>query len=237
MITNKNATKITLKEAFKAQTMLSNMINEGIYLIEPSCFKVVKTTHDYEKGGIKDKASIEDTLEPFCPAFDWGLTSIVDGVNDLIKMKVVLAEAIEKAKNKASVKIDTRKISNANKQLLLSKLSNFSKFANSSKSKGRGSMLQSDNEGKQTEFVYPTDVYTEYDFDKTKINAVIKRLTQETNDDSAEIELCQLTKIVEFDPESIIATTFAEFMILKKAACDKKKAEETNDNGGSGSQN
>ena len=195
-----------LKEAFRMQNQLSNLIEQAdMFLAEPG--NITKTTEKHNRKKANPAAEDEEIVVQREDTYEPGI--MIDLVMDLIAEKEKLSKEISVAKRAYEDDIDTALAINKEKQRITRLFSRMAGIkATEKKRTGRDFMIN--GEGNQTPYSYPVDVVTVIDFDRDKVRGIAKRLQAETDLVSNGIDKANLTIEVSYHPKYEIGCTLEE---------------------------
>lgn len=195
-----------LKEAFRMQNYLAKMMDEAkSYLGKTSNITKMTKTHLRSKS---NPNGVDET-EEVKPEMDYDPGKVVDLYLDLISEREKLAIAIDKAKQEADIDMDAAIMSNKDKQIALTRMRLMDALkADETEVTGKDYLIN--NEGNQVPYNYKIKTVTEINYDRNVIKGIIKRLSRETDETSAKIDLLNVTLQVAYDPRFEIDSSFED---------------------------
>lgn len=210
---------MNLKEAFQAQNKIEELFSTFTnYLeVERNVTRVVEK-HFRSKAA---EGQIDETLD--VTNYDvkiYDTNKVIDFLLVLIDEREKLAKAIHAAKSKMTFDIDTAVDVNKKRHNAAGVLRELRQLKSKSllrKNVGTGYVFNKD--GNQTDFRYDVEVVTTIDFDRNKVRDLVKKLQDNADKVSAEIDAAlintQVEYILPFDLHASAAEILEEFNATK----------------------
>lgn len=189
---------MVLKEAFRYQNYLGSLINNAsLYLCDVD--NVTKKKQEHLRSKVNSEANDETIDISKKSDLECTPNQVIDFMINVLAEKEKLTNAIDDAKNKASINIDSSVAINKQKQNVVAILSRIANLkANEKITKGAG--YKFNQEGNQTVYYYDVKEVTTIDFDRNKVKAIIKKLRKETDETSSLIDKLQIEIDVDYNP-------------------------------------
>lgn len=198
----KEDNKMRLKEAFTLQNKILSLYDSVIAMLTPDTFAQTKVHHIYSKANIGNDV-IEDLpqdVNRLAGDQPYDFDKLVDLAQSIMEDKQNLTIAIGRAKASCPVNMDAIKQNNVIKQKLISCLNRLD-GVKSFEYEDRGQCYGKDNEGKPAVFYYPTKTTKSYNIDKDHSKAILKRLKNEFDESSLQLDELSLSTNVDFVPK------------------------------------
>jgi len=199
-----------LKEAFRYQNYLTNMINTSLRYIGDSTYNTKVTQEHLRK---KANAEAEDeTIDMTterrikCNAGD-----VVHFLEKLLDEKEKLTDAITKAKASCEIDIDAAVAGNKLRQRVAEQLSSVASIRPKEVIR-HGSAYKFNADGNQMPYTYDIKEVTQIDFDRKEMKAIALRLAGEADKISSDLDRTMVSLVVEFDPAFGVNETFEDIL-------------------------
>lgn len=190
---------MVLKEAFRYQNFLTNLINEAEnYLQRRDFITTTKQTHNRNKA---NPDAQDETIEvPSNYSVEFSPMDLVEFIVKAIKEKEKLSNAIVSAKKNTEIDIDASIALNRVKQEYISVLSSMSNTKASEK-KTRGTDYKINQiDGNQMSYFYDIDEVVSINYDRNDVKGLIKKLSKESDEISTKLDVIQITTEVNYIP-------------------------------------
>lgn len=189
---------MVLKEAFRYQNYLGNLINSASSYLG-STENVTKKKQEHLRSKVNAEA-VDETIEvPKKSDLEYAPNQIIDFLVKVLTEKEKLSNAIDTAKNSATLNIDSSIAINKQKQNIATVLSRIADLKpNERISKGSG--YKFNQEGNQVPYYYDVKEITTIDFDRNKVKAIIKKLRGESDETSNLLDKLQVEIDVNYSP-------------------------------------
>ena len=201
---------MNLKEAFRFQNKLQELMNEADYILaETDNLVQVKTT--YLRRRVMAEAEDEVVLsEPDSP-FAGQIDQLADFLLYLLDQRTALAGAIRQAKAGMELDMDMESNLNSQRQSIANR---FRKMANLRASEtlvtGGGVGYRFNAEGNQVSYRCDIRKVTTINFDRNKIRRLSARLYEQADATSTRLDVALVTTQVNYQPPFDVNDTFAE---------------------------
>ncbi len=210
---------MNLKEAFQAQNKLEALFDEfSAYLDDEDNVMTVKEKHFRSKAA---DGQIDEVLD--VTNYDEKIYSpdkVIEILLVLIEEREKLARAIHATKSKMTLDIDTAVDVNKKRHAAAGTLRKLRQLKSSSllrKNSGTGYVFNKD--GNQTDYRYDVEIVKTIDFDRNKIRTLVRKIQDEADKVSAEIDAAligaEVDYIFPFDPHASAAEIMEEFSASK----------------------
>jgi len=199
---------MTLKEAFRYQTYLDNLVTVGSMKITrfDNSMEVVKV-HKCSDAN-PDATNFTEIVE--VPEH-FKSDDIIRFLDFCIKNKQELSEAISTAKASIDFDIDAATACNKSRQLVHRKVREMLSM-NTSKKLEKGTGYKFNNEGNQTPYFYDIEVVTTEMFSRDDAKAFMKRIISEADELSAKIDAAKVNTEVAYEAPFNVNDTFDDAM-------------------------
>lgn len=189
---------MVLKEAFRHQNFLDNLISEATNFVCVTSNVVTKTQEHLRK--LANPEAENEVIEvPKLVSVDYTPNDIVSFIMNVITEKENLSKAIVLAKAKSEIDIDSFISLNKTKQNVAKFLKNMSEIKSNEKmSKGFGTKFNIN--GEQVSYSYDVKEITTIDFDRNKVKSLAKRLNKDSDDISTQIDKINVSLEVDYTP-------------------------------------
>ena len=199
---------ITLKEAFRYQNFLDNILGQAEnYLRCSDNYMIVTEEHLRSKAvataedqTTNNKADREISVKP---------DVLVDFIISVLTEKEMLTNAINKAKTQHCNDFDAFIEINKARRGVVDVLKRMSR-TKGKESMTRGSAFTMNAEGNQVQYYYDIKKTTSIDFDRPMVKGLISRLAVDADRASATIDYWQTSVPVDYEPKYDINDTFEE---------------------------
>lgn len=197
-----------LKESFRYMNYLESLMNGGLSLLyNDSLITRVKEIHQRKKVNADDEDEIIEDANPSELNFD--ANTVIAFVNAVLTEREELSKAISVAKQLTSVDIDLATSNNKKKQILIERLKTMAMIKSSEKVvKKTGYKFNTD--GNQVPYYYDMKSVTTIDFDRNHVKSLIKKLSDECDRTSLEIDMALLNTDVNFEPKWSLTDTLED---------------------------
>ena len=200
---------VNLKEAFQAQNKISEL-QEYItrYLYKSDNVMTITEKHLRSKALAGQQDDSVDVSQKAEEGFEVGRLLAV--WQELMEEKDRLGAAIGKAKAGMEFNLDAAVDANKSRRAFLTTLQGLASRKSSHelrKGEGRGYVFN--NDGNQTAYCYDIDRIMTIDYDRNKVRAMVKELTQTADAVSIKIDEALLTTKVDYKPKFDLAGDIA----------------------------
>lgn len=199
---------MNLKESFRYQNFLGNMISEaGSNLTNPQhCLKTTKEhLRNKVNGNVSDESETVDVGE--FPANDEVLAFMLQ----LIEEREKLTTAISTAKATIEFDLDAAVETNKFRQQVARNINTMLRNK-ASKRTERGTDYKFNIEGNQTQYYYDIEVSTTEAFDRTKAKNAVRDIISKADEVSAAIDSAMINTHVEYEPLFNVNDSFEDVM-------------------------
>lgn len=200
---------MNLKEAFQAQNKIGELQDYITrYLYKSENVMTITEKHLRSKALAGQQDDSVDVSQKAEEGFDVGRLLVV--WQELMVEKERLGTAIGKAKADMEFNLDAAVDANKSRRAFLSTLQGLAGRKSSHelrKGEGRGYVFN--NDGNQTAYCYDIDRIMTIDYDRNKVRAMVKELTQTADAVSIKIDEALLTTKVDYKPKFDLAGEIA----------------------------
>ena len=200
---------MNLKEAFQAQNKIGELQDYITrYLYKSENVMTITEKHLRSKALAGQQDDSVDVSQKAEEGFDVGRLLVV--WQELMAEKERLGTAIGKAKADMEFNLDAAVDANKSRRAFLSTLQGLAGRKSSHelrKGEGRGYVFN--NDGNQTAYCYDIDRIMTIDYDRNKVRAMVKELTQTADAVSIKIDEALLTTKVDYKPKFDLAGEIA----------------------------
>lgn len=193
---------MVLKEAFRAQNYLENLINRGLaFLTNADNVTTKKQEHMRKKVNADAEDEVIEVQKSMIFENDKITPNIViDFIMDVMTEKEKLTSAITAAKSTAEIDIDASIALNKSRQSIAGVLNLMAGMkANERTCIGRDYKFNAD--GDQVSYVYNISEITTIDFDRNKVKSLAKKLNRDSDDVSTKLDALNVTVNVDYTPK------------------------------------
>lgn len=202
---------MVLKEAFRYQNYLSNLIRQAENYLNKRDF-ITTTKQEHNRNKVNPEADNE-TVEVKSPYnVEFTPMQLVNFIMKAIAEKEKLSVAIVTAKNSAEFDIDAALEMNREKQQYITVLEHMDGIRSTSKD-SRGQDYRFDNNGEQKLYYYPMTEIVTINYDRNDIRGLIKKLRKETDEVSTKLDLIKVNTEVDYTPIWDILTPLEEVVL------------------------
>ena len=191
-----------LKEAFRYQNYLVSMINEVDILLSNKNF-VMNVKQEHLRKAINPDAENESVDVKKPNEFDNDkitVNTIVSFLMDLYEQKMSLTNAISMAKSSAKIDIDSSIEMNKVRKNIADVYSSMARLKSYEVDKtGYGKMLN--GEKNQVNYAYDIKEVGTIDYDRNVVKSLAKKLKEESDKVSADIDMANITIEVNYTPK------------------------------------
>lgn len=193
-----------LKETYRYQNYLSNLINEAITMLRVIGF-VTTTKQFHNRKKVNSDAENETIIVEKPYTVKYTPNQLIDFVVAAIKEKEKLSTAIEEAKKKAEIDIDSSLSTNKIKQDFMNCLKSMARIKTCER-KSMGTSYKFNADGNQVPYQYEVNETTAIDFQRDDVQNLIKKYQKETDTISTSVDRIEVTVEVEYNPRWDINT-------------------------------
>lgn len=208
--------KMTLKEAFTLQTKLEKLFNDSLHMFTTQYFRKNIITHNLEASGVPNQQNRVEEVDSDMKKEGITFKNCMDFLNEIVKAKEELSQAIDEAKAGLKVSIDTLKGLNRTKQRVIAHLEYLASNTQPINSTTNGCFYTIDKDGKQVGNIYKMDTEVSLDIDDSLIEKEIDKLTELTNKTSIDVDSILVNTYVDyklpFNIRSSVKKTFKEWV-------------------------
>jgi hypothetical protein len=187
-----------LKEAFRYQNYLGTLINSAISYLSYADNVTIKT-QEHLRNKVNSDAENETVIIPKKIDLEFTPNQIIDFLLNVLSEKELLSMAIDDAKLKTEINMDSSISINKQKQSVAEVLSRIVSIKANEKTV-RGSGYKFNLEGNQVNYAYEINEITQIDFDRNKVKSVIKKLRNESDEVSTKLDKLQVEINVVYSP-------------------------------------
>lgn len=199
---------MNLKEAFRYQNFLERMMKEAMFSIsnKEHCLAVTKT--HLRKRVNPNAEDMQETVdvEPFFKNDD-----VLRFMEWLVQERGYLTHAINQAKRESAMDMDAAIETNKFRQQVSTALKSMLRYT-PRKSTERGCDFTFNNEGNQTTYYYDVDVESTEAFDRAGAKHLLRSITAESDDVSAQIDSVLVNSCVKYEPKYNVNESFEDVM-------------------------
>lgn len=201
---------MNLKEAFRYQNFLEELINEtSSYLSYPG--NITKTTQQHFRNKANPEAENEEIDSSTERTIAYPVNSIVDFLYATVGAKAELCNAISKAKSSCGVDIDAAIAMNKTRQRVSKVLSTMgAQKARETNREGRA--YKFNGEGNQVPYIYDIKEVSTIDYDRNKVKSLSKALATVSDDVSTHIDKIMVDLTVEYDAPYDVNDSFEDVL-------------------------
>ena len=199
---------MNLKEAFRYQTYLKNLLNKAYYSIIDRNHALKVTNNHLRSKANPDAVDVttEAEVDPFIPNDD-----VIRFMVWLIGEREKLSNSIASAKHWMAFDLDSAIEANKFRQSVIGGINHMLEFK-ASKRMTHGSDYKFNNEGVQAPYVYDIEVVSEEAYDRETASAIMKTIRKEADNVSAEIDTAMVMTKVDYEPVIDAGDSFEDAM-------------------------
>lgn len=187
---------ITLKKSFELQNYIKDLFNQTLSILGSNDATTV-TVENHFRNAVYSKASDEKIKKPKAREYDFTINELIDFDLFLQNEFEQLTSAINIAKTQSNKDFDGLISVNSRKRQLLTIFERLSNIKSTEK-KLIGRAPKFNEEGNQVYYDYNIESVTTIDFDRNAVRKYIKKIRNELEKTSDEIELLQISTKVDF---------------------------------------
>lgn len=197
-----------LKEAFRYQNYLNSLIDRAVSYLTQSQY-VTKTKQEHMRKKANPEAEDETIDVVASRPIDFTANELVSFLEHVVVSKDELTQAISAAKKNATVDIDAAIANNRIRQKISNVLTNMGNMRASERMvKAYG--YKFNTVGDQVQYTYDVKEVTTIDFDRNKVKSLGKRLIEEADKVSAQVDKLMVELNVEYSPEFSVNDSFED---------------------------
>ena len=190
-----------LKDSFRYQNYYNKLI-ESAYLFLAITDNVTQKKQEHLKSKYNPDAENETIIKKNEYFENKNITPmhVVTFLMDILSEKEKLTNAIATAKVNAKIAIDSSIEMNKSRQSVIRVLSNMVNIKSyETTTTGRSVMLNADRN--QVSYTYDIDEVVTIDFNRNVVKSILKKLTEQTDKVSADIDMANITVEVNYTPK------------------------------------
>lgn len=203
-----------LKEAFRYQNFLTTLLNNAqMYLRDTTNITERKQTH--LRSAANPDAADEVTIAQKNTVFDNDEitpTVIIRFYMDILNEKENLTNAISAAKKALPVDMDAVVAMNKVRQNMISTYKTMANLKGGER-QTIGSDMKFNAEGNQVSYRYTVNEVTKIDYDRNLVKSLVKKLTEQADKVSAEIDMLNITTEIAHAPKYDIDDSFEDCIV------------------------
>ena len=211
---------MNLKEAFRYQNKLQSLMEEAQFILgRESNVTKVETTSLRSK--VMPEVKDEKVLQTSETEYYGQITDVVNFLLYILNEKEKLYAAIRSAKSALPIDMDGETSLNSSRQKVAGILRRMNDLRSSEQTiSNGGSGYKFNAEGNQVSYRCDIKKVTTINFDRKIVQSKLKGLDKKSDEVSAQIDLCLVTSVVDYDPPFDVNVSFSdafETLFPKKA--------------------
>lgn len=201
---------MNLKEAFRYQNKLQSLMDEAEFILSRDTnVTKVETTHLRSK--VVPEAKDETVLNTPDTEYFEHITDIVKFLLFILDEKEKLFGAIRKTKSAQPIDMDGEVSLNANRQKAAQILKRMNDLRSSEQIMANGGQgFKFNAEGNQVSYRCDIKRVTTINFDRKVVQSKLKELNRKSDETSAQIDVCLVTSVVDYQPPFDVNASFAD---------------------------
>ena len=201
---------MNLKEAFRYQNKLQSLMDEAEFILSRDTnVTKVETTHLRSK--VVPEAKDETVLNTPDTEYLEHITDIVKFLLFILDEKEKLFGALRKTKSAQPIDMDGEVSLNANRQKAAQILKRMNDLRSSEQIMANGGQgFKFNAEGNQVSYRCDIKRVTTINFDRKVVQSKLKELNRKSDETSAQIDVCLVTSVVDYQPPFDVNASFAD---------------------------
>ena len=201
---------MNLKEAFRYQNKLQGIMEEAEYVLSRDT-NVTKIETTYLRSKVVPDAVDEKVVQAPETEYSEKITEMVEFLLFVLDEKEKLSEAIRKAKNAQAFDMDGEVSLNATRQKVAQVLKRMNDLRGSEQTvSNAGQGYKFNAEGNQVSYRCDLKRVTTINFDRKVVQRKLKELNRKSDETSAQIDVCLVTSVVDYEPPFDVNASFAD---------------------------
>ena len=201
---------MNLKEAFRYQNKLQSLMQEAEYVLGKDT-NVTKVETTYLRSKVVSDAADEKVVQIPETEYSEKITEMVEFLLFILDEKEKLFEAIRKAKNAQAFDMDGEVSLNATRQKVAQVLKRMNDLRGSEQTvSNAGQGYKFNAEGNQVSYRCDLKRVTTINFDRKVVQRKLKELNRKSDETSAQIDVCLVTSVVDYEPPFDVNASFAD---------------------------
>ena len=201
---------MNLKEAFRYQNKLQSLMQEAEYVLGKDT-NVTKVETTYLRSKVVSDAADEKVVQIPDTEYSEKITEMVEFLLFILDEKEKLFEAIRKAKNAQAFDMDGEVSLNATRQKVAQVLKRMNDLRGSEQTvSNAGPGYKFNAEGNQVSYRCDLKRVTTINFDRKVVQRKLKELNRKSDETSAQIDVCLVTSVVDYEPPFDVNASFAD---------------------------
>lgn len=201
---------MNLKEAFRYQNKLQALMQEAEYVLGKDT-NVTKVETTYLRSKVVSDAADEKVVQIPETEYSEKITEMVEFLLFILDEKEKLFEAIRKAKNAQAFDMDGEVSLNATRQKVAQVLKRMNDLRGSEQTvSNAGQGYKFNAEGNQVSYRCDLKRVTTINFDRKVVQRKLKELNRKSDETSAQIDVCLVTSVVDYEPPFDVNASFAD---------------------------
>jgi len=201
---------MNLKEAFRYQNKLQAIMQEAEYVLSKDT-NVTKVETTYLRSKVVSDAADEKVVQIPETEYSEKITEMVEFLLFVLDEKEKLFEAIRKAKNAQTFDMDGEVSLNATRQKVAQVLKRMNDLRGSEQTvSNAGQGYKFNAEGNQVSYRCDLKRVTTINFDRKVVQRKLKELNRKSDETSAQIDVCLVTSVVDYEPPFDVNASFAD---------------------------
>ena len=201
---------MNLKEAFRYQNKLQSLMQEAEYVLGKDT-NVTKVETTYLRSKVVPDAADEKVVQAPETEYSEKITEMVEFLLFILDEKEKLFEAIRKAKNAQAFDMDGEVSLNATRQKVAQVLKRMNDLRGSEQTvSNAGQGYKFNAEGNQVSYRCDLKRVTTINFDRKVVQRKLKELNRKSDETSAQIDVCLVTSVVDYEPPFDVNASFAD---------------------------
>ncbi len=201
---------MNLKEAFRYQNKLQGIMEEAEYVLSRDT-NVTKIETTYLRSKVVPDAADEKVVQAPETEYSEKITEMVEFLLFILDEKEKLSEAIRKAKNAQAFDMDGEVSLNATRQKVAQVLKRMNDLRGSEQTvSNAGQGYKFNAEGNQVSYRCDLKRVTTINFDRKVVQRKLKELNRKSDETSAQIDVCLVTSVVDYEPPFDVNASFAD---------------------------
>ena len=203
---------MVLKEAFRYQNFLDDLINTARSYLSDRSFVTITTQKHMKK---KANPSAEDETIAVESALKFKPNDLIDFICKALNEKEKLSAAICASKKTTEIDFDASVAMNKNRQNYIATLKRMVDITDT-ETITRGTGYKFNEAGDQVSYYYDLVNTTKINFNRNDVRGLIKKYQRECDDISNKLDVIQLTTVVDYNPIWDLTDTFEEIVAPEK---------------------
>ena len=201
---------MNLKEAFRYQNKLQSLMDEAEFILSRDT-NVTKGETTHLRSKVVPEAKDETVLNTPDTEYFEHITDIVKFLLFILDEKEKLFGAIRKTKSAQPIDMDGEVSLNANRQKAAQILKRMNDLRSSEQIMANGGQgFKFNAEGNQVSYRCDIKRVTTINFDRKVVQSKLKELNRKSDETSAQIDVCLVTSVVDYQPPFDVNASFAD---------------------------